>query len=114
MYPVRETTIGRPSGPPMRPIANRNQDRSPKAGWVGGVHTSSRSRSRDFGPCTAMLCSWSVECLIHTWSRFNRPASWRSQVPSYSSPPTKRNVSGPSRNTVASSSIPPVSLQTAV
>src|SRR5919198_1489490 len=54
-----------------------------------------------------MLWSWSVEGLIQTFSsRFC--ACSRSQTPSYSSPPTKRKLSCPSRKTVASSIIPRV------
>jgi hypothetical protein len=54
-----------------------------------------------------------VEGLIQTF-RACFSACSRSQTPSYSSPPTKRKLSWPSRKTVASSIIPPVSLQTAV
>ena len=82
-------------------------------GWVGGVQTNCFMISRLSGPWTARLWSWSVEGLIQTL-RPSRSASSRSQTPSYSSPPTKRKLSWPRRKTVASSIIPPVSLQTAV
>ena len=69
--------------------------------------------SREFGPWTATLCSWSVEGFTNAFSPSRSPSSF-SQTPSYSSPPMKRKLSSPSRNTVASSIIPPVSLHIAV
>ena len=48
--------------------------RSRNAGWVSGVQTSSASRSRLAGPCTATVCIWSVVCLTHTSSPAAGPA----------------------------------------
>ena len=60
-----------------------------------------------------MLCSWSVVGLTNALSP-SRCACSFSQTPSYGSPPTKRKLSSPSRKTVPSSIIPPVSLHSAV
>ncbi len=96
VYPVRETTIGIPSYVFTRPTVRRNHLRSSNDVCVGGVQTIFSSSFRLSGPCTATLCSCSVEGFTQTLSSL-RSASSFSQIPSYSSPPTKRKLSWPSR-----------------
>ena len=84
--------------PVVRPDAGRRGSGTsggPRATvCVGGVQTIFFRISRLAGPCTARLWSWSVEGLIQTLSSC-RSASSLSQMPSYSSPPTKRKLSWP-------------------
>ena len=97
---------------PGRPGSGTTPGRRARPGSAASRRPPRGSRGSP-GPWTATLCSWSVEGLTHTWSP-SRSACSLSQTPSYSSPPTNRKLSCPSRKTVASSIIPPVSLHTAV
>ena len=110
---MREAISGRPCGPPSRPIEKRNHVSSANGVCAGGVQTIPARISREAGPWTAMLWRSSVDSFTHTRSP-SRSACSRSQTPSYSAPPTKRKLSGAMRNTVPSSSMPPVSLHIAV
>ena len=87
-------------------MAKRNHFSSVTEGWLGGVQITPASNSRLFGPCTARLASWSVEDLTKTL-RPQSSALRRNQTPVKSSPATTLKLLGPSRITVASSSMPP-------
>ena len=104
---------GIPVGPSSRATEKRNHRSSANGVCAGDVQTISERISRESGPCTATLWRSSVDSLTHTRSP-SRSACSRSQTPPYSEPPTQRKLSAPSRNTVPSSSIPPVSLHIAV
>jgi hypothetical protein len=105
---VRLTTTAGPWKSPIRPIAKRNQPSSAMEGWVSGVQTTPARMSRERGPWTATLQSWSVEFRTHAFSPRLEACS-RSQAPEASLPPIQRKLFSPRRNTVPSSIIPPCS-----
>ena len=86
--------------PPARPRNRRSGRprngtiRARRAAAATAPSRSSRCRmARLFGPCTAILCSWSVEERTQALKPIFS-ACWRSQMPLKSSPPIQRKLFG--------------------
>src|SRR5215475_12882316 len=63
------------------PIANLNQPRSPKAGWAGGVHTSSRSRERSEGHTSELQSRENLVCRLLLEKKKTLQRSMRQKPP---------------------------------